>query len=141
MTTGGIEGEHHDPGIDRLLPRIGPLTPGALPEIRPPETAAVAVPEPAGYLDFDALIDIAGLRTAGPPPPHQCIADFVEPRITDPTIFQGSHPLSILERLASDIIPTFEANEELRSLASSVIADEIDRHRQLAARIHGGIVP
>ncbi len=142
MTTGGIEGEHHDPGLDRLLPSIGPLTPVTLTEVKPSSgTATVADPGAVDYLDLDALIDVAGLRPSKAPPPHRCIADFAEPRVADPTIFQGNRPLSILEQLASDIIPTFDENEELRSLAGSIIADEIERHRQLAARIHSGIVP
>jgi hypothetical protein len=140
MATGRIEGENRYPGLDRLLPRTGPLTSGALTQIKPSKTAAVTDPEPAGYLDLDALIEIAGQRTATPPSPHRCVADFAEPQISDPTIFQGSRPLLILERLASDIVPTLDENEELRSLAGTIIADEIERHRQLAARIHSGIV-
>jgi hypothetical protein len=140
MATHSIVGDRRYPALDRVLPRIGPLTPGALPEIKPSGAAAAVDLDPVGYPDRDALIDIAGQRTASPPPPHQCIADFVEPRIADRTIFEGRRPLSILERLASDIIPTLDENEEFRSLAGSIIADEIERHRQLASWIHGGIV-
>jgi hypothetical protein len=136
MAAAKIEGV---PGLDRLLSRVSPPTPAARTEIAPSETAAVADAELAGYLDFDALLEIAGRRAAMPPSPHQCIKDFAQPRISDPTIFQGGRPLSILEQLASEIIPTLDQNEELRSLAGTVIADEIDLHRELAARIHSGI--
>jgi hypothetical protein len=138
MATHSIDRRY--PALDRVLPRIGPLTPGALPEIKPSGEAAAIALDAIGHPDRDALVDIAGPRTASPLPPHQCIADFAEPRIGDRTIFEGSHPLSILERLASDIIPSLDENEEFRSLAGSVIDDEIERHRQLAAWIHGGIV-
>jgi hypothetical protein len=138
MPTAKIEGVPNA-SLDRLLPSVGAPAPGAVTEIKPSETVAIADPELAGYLDFDALLEIAGRRAATPPSPHQCIADFAEPRISDPTVFQGGRPLSILERLASEIIPTLDQNEELRSLAGAIIADEIDLHRQLAARIHSGI--
>jgi hypothetical protein len=138
MATAKIEGVPN-PGLDRLLARVGPPTPGAVTEIESSATVAVADPELAGYLDFDALLELAGRRGAMPPSPHQCIADFAEPRISDPTVFQGGRPLSILEQLVSEIIPTLDQNEELRSLAGTVIADEINLHRQLAARIHSGI--
>jgi hypothetical protein len=133
-----IEGELN-PGLDRLLPRGGPPAAGAVTEIKPSESATVTEPELASYLDLDALLEIAGGRAEMPPSPHQCIADFAEPRISDPAIFQGGRPLSILERLASEIIPTFDENEELRSLAGTIIADEIELHRQLAAGIHSVI--
>jgi hypothetical protein len=137
MATGRIDGENRYPGLDRLLPRTGPVKSGALTPIEP---APVAESEPAGYLDLDTLVEVAGQRAVTPPSPHRCVADFAEPQISDPTIFQGNRPLSILERLASDIIPMLGDNEELRSLAGTIIADEIERHRQLAGRIHGGIV-
>jgi hypothetical protein len=140
MATGRIDGENRYPGLERLLPRTGPPKSRAPTQIEPSKTAAVTDPEPAGYLDLDTLVEVAGQRAVTPPSPHQCVADFAEPPISDPTIFQGSRPLSILEQLASDIIPTFDENEELRSLAGAIIADEIERHRQLAGRIHGGIV-
>ncbi len=111
---------------------------GARGGITPSDT--ISDPEAAGDLDLDALIDIGRRRAAARRSPQQCIADFAEPRISDPAIFQGSRQLSILERLASDIIPAFDDNEELRALAGDVIADEIDRHRELAARILSGIM-
>jgi hypothetical protein len=107
-----------------------------------PSAATVADPAPAGYLDFGGLVDSAQ-GTSGAPSrsPHQWIADFVEPRITDPALLQSGRSLSVLERLASNIIPALDESEELRSLAGAIIADEIERHRELAARLHGGIVP
>lgn len=139
MAMRSIEGDRRDPGLDRVPPRAAPLTLSIPPETTPPGTAAAIDSDVVGYLD--ALVDVAGRRTATPPPPHRCIAEFAEPRILDPTIFQGNHPLSILERLASDIIPALDENEELRSLAGSIIADEIERHRLLAALVHDSTAP
>lgn len=135
MGTGRIEGEHRD----IALASIAQPTQGALAEIKPPETSRA--PQPASYRDFEALISIAGRRgpAAALRSPHQCIADFVMPRISDPAVFQGSHSISILERLASEIIPSLDESEELRSLAGAIIADEIGRHRELLMRLHGGI--
>jgi hypothetical protein len=59
--------------------------------------------------------------------------------ISDPTVFQGDRPVSILQRLASDVLPNLEESEELRSLAGALIADEIERHRNLLTRLHDGI--
>jgi hypothetical protein len=164
MATGRIDGQPN-PSLDRLLPRVSPRTPAAVTEGEPSETAAVADSElasdldsvkrpgrflvrrartdadPVSDLDLDALVELAGGRVDARPAssPNQCIAEFAEPRISDPTILQGSYPLSLLERIASDLVPTLGDNEELRSLAGKVIADEIDRHRRLAAQLLNGI--
>jgi hypothetical protein len=139
MGTGRIEGEHRD----AAFPNASQPTQGVLAQIKPPEMSSIAAPKPVSYQDFEALIDIAGRRASAATirSPRQCIADFVMPRISDPTVFQGSRSISILERIASDILPALEESEELRSLAGAVIADEIDRHRELLARSHGAIAP
>ena len=137
MGTARIEGEHRD----TAFASAAQPTRDVLAEIKPPETTSIAAPTPAGYRDFETLIDIAGRRpsAAAIRSPHQWIADFVMPRISDPALFQGSRSISILERLASDILPNLDESEELRSLAGAVIADEIERHRELLARLDGGI--
>jgi hypothetical protein len=151
-----------------LQPAQGKLADAKPPEQGKPadtrrsETAAAADPELAGLLDFEAPVDSAGRRTAGAPDdldfaaliestgrrtagatilsPGEYIADFIRPRISNRALFQGRRSLSILERLASDIIPNLDENAELRSLAGAVIADEIDRHRELATRqLHSGV--
>jgi hypothetical protein len=164
MATGRVDGQPNQ-SLDRLLPRVSPRTPAAVTEGEPSETAAVADPElasdldivkksrrflvrrgvtdadPVSDLDLDALVEMAGERADARPAsaPNQCIAEFAEPRISDPAILQGGRPLSILERIAADLVPTLGENEELRSLAGKVIADEIDRHRRLAAQLLTGI--
>jgi hypothetical protein len=133
MATGRIDGEHRDTG----LASVAQPTESAPAEIKAKDAAA----KPPVYREFEKLIDIAGRRAAAATArsPHQCIADFVTPLISDPTVFQGSRSISILERLATDILPNLEESEELRSLAGAVIADEIARHRELLMRLHSSI--
>jgi hypothetical protein len=62
------------------------------------------------------------------------------PKIFDPTVLQSERSVSILEQLATSILPNLEDGEELRALAGALIADEITRHRDLLTRLHNGIV-
>jgi hypothetical protein len=104
------------------------------------ETIGGAAAEPPGYLEFETLVNNAVRRNLmGSRSPRQMVADFVEPWISDPTPFLGGRALSILERLASDIIPALDESEELRALAGAIIADEIQRHRELAMRLQDEI--
>jgi hypothetical protein len=104
------------------------------------ETIPGAGAEPPGYLEFETLVNNAVRRNLmGSRSPRQMVADFVEPWISDPTPFLGGRALSILERLASDIIPTLDESDELRALAGAIIADEIERHRELAMRLQDEI--
>ncbi len=136
MNSGRIEGDHRD-----AFAGIAKTTPSVLARAKPSETAPIASAEPVSYGDFETLIDIAGRRASAATvrSPHQCVADFVMPRISDPTVFQGRGTISILERLAWDIIPALDENAELRSLAGAIIGDEIERHRELLMQLHGGI--
>jgi hypothetical protein len=143
MATRRVEGEHRDltvvDNVRAALDALSTQDPVAQP--RRPET--VADPDAAGYLDFQTLVEIFGQRASAAPSrsPRQWIADFVEPVIADPALFQGGRSLSMLEYLASDIIPNLDESEELRSLAGDIIAEEIERHRELATRIYSGISP
>jgi hypothetical protein len=136
MATGRIDSERN-----RALAGVAQPTQAAPAEINAKDAAAIAAARPAFYREFEKLIDIAGRRAsaAAAGSPHQCIVDFVMPLISDPTVFQGSRSISILERLAADILPHLDESEELRSLAGAVIADEIVRHRELLMRLHSGI--
>lgn len=96
--------------------------------------------EATGSASFDALLDLVKGRPPAPSrSPDKWVADFIEPKLSDPTRFQGGRSLAVLERLASGIIPGLDESEELRSLAGDIIADEIERHRELSMRIHSGI--
>jgi hypothetical protein len=100
---------------------------------RPTETEPVE--------DFEVFINAAGQRAPGAAArsPRRYIADFVMPKIFDPTVLQSERSVSILERLAASILPNLEDGEELRALAGALIADEIARHRDLLTRLHNGI--
>jgi len=133
MSTGRIEGDHRD------MPFAGTRARRPLADTKSSVTT-VAASKPADQQEFETLIGIAGRRAAAAVrSPHQCIVDFVMPRISDPTIFLGDRSISILEQLASDILPHLEESYELRSLAGAIIADEIARHRELLTRLHSGI--
>jgi hypothetical protein len=136
MSTGRIEGDRRG----TALASTTLATPEARAHTKPTGTT-VAPPQPADQREFETLIRITGQRASATAirSPHQCIVDFVMPRISDPTIFQGDRSISILEQLASDILPNLEESSELRSLAGAIIADEIARHRELLTRIHAGI--
>jgi hypothetical protein len=136
MSTGRVEGDRRG----MAFAGTSPVTPGALADTEPTGTT-VGAPKPADQQEFETLIRITGRRAAAAAirSPHQCIVDFVMPRISDPTIFQGDRSISILEQLASDILPNLEESSELRALAGAIIADEIARHRDLLTRIHAGI--
>jgi hypothetical protein len=140
MAAGRIDGVRQGTSVavlsDAVLASVAKPVSTALAGIRP----TVSITDPGGYLDFEALVGMVGDRTSIPArSPEAYIVDFIEPRMSDPSAFLGGRSLSILERLVSDIIPTFDDSEELRSLAGAVIADEIERHRELATRVHSGI--
>jgi hypothetical protein len=143
MVTRRVEGEHYDIAIANGVAQVQDVlaTRDAVAQVSPSEI--VTDPEAIGYLDFETLVEMLGRRTTGAPSrsPRQWIADFVAPIVADPALFQGGRSLSILERLASDIIPYLDESEELRSLAGDIIADEIERHRELATRLQSGIAP
>jgi hypothetical protein len=132
-----IEGD-----LSSMVALVARSTPGVALETMQPAAPDMTAPESVGYPDFDALIEEIATRrrsTRTPRSPQQIIADFIEPKISDPTPFQGGRSLSILERLASHIIPSLDESEELRLLAGAVIAEEIERRRELARRVQGSI--
>jgi hypothetical protein len=132
-----IEGE-----LDNVAAIVARSTLAGIAEIKPPDTADISASESVGYPDFDALIEeIANRRRLArvPRSPQQVLGDFIEPRISDPAAFRGGRSLSILERLASEIIPALDESEEFRSLAGAVVTEEIERHRELARRLQDSI--
>jgi hypothetical protein len=52
---------------------------------------------------------------------------------------QSAKLVPILERLVSHVLPNLEDSEEFRTLAGTLISDEIGRHRDLMTRLNGGI--
>jgi hypothetical protein len=128
--------------LDNMAAIVARSTLAEIAEVKPPDTANISGLESVGYADFGELIEEIATRrksTRAPRSPQQIVADFIEPRISDPAAFRGSRSLSILERLASVIIPALNESEEFRSLAGAVITEEIERHRELARRLQDSI--
>ncbi|QPC42958.1 hypothetical protein HW532_09810 [Kaustia mangrovi] len=111
--------------LDVVLDRLAERTPEPVTDIRAEEIEALARTDEGGTSDVTA-------NSLG-----EELVDFIMPRIAEPGIFQRS--VSILEHLAADVIPRLEGGEELRSLATTLIEDEIGRHQDLLERIHGGL--
>ena len=133
MDGGKIESER----LDLALDGIGQRTPARAVDIKPSANRPGGVaPE-----DFETFINGAGHRasSAAARSPRRYIADFVMPKTFDPTVLQSERSVSILERLATSILPNLEDGGELRALAGALIADEIARHRDLLTRLHNGI--
>jgi hypothetical protein len=136
MDGGKIESERLDVALDD----IGQRAPGPAMEIKPLANRPLET-KPLTHEDFEVFINAAGQRATGTAArsPRRYIADFVMPKIFDPTVLQSERSLTILERLAARILPNLEDGEELRALAGALIADEIARHRDLLTRLHNGI--
>jgi hypothetical protein len=122
-----IQNEPVDFGLDRLGAPRG--VPGA-------SASATEVDE------FSALLKVAERRLSAVEArtsPSEDLADFIMPRLTQPTILQGGRSLAILEHLVTSVIPSLEESHQLRSLATAAIAAEITRRRDLLDRLHQGI--
>lgn len=65
------------------------------------------------------------------------LIDFVMPRIPEPAILRRS--VSILQHCVTELVPGLEGGDQLKSLARTLIKDEIERHRELLSRLQGGI--
>ncbi len=132
MDGGRIESER----LGLALDRIGQRAPGPTAEVRPLETRPAAAKRTTPE-DLEVFVDPAEQRAANSPRRH--IADFIAPRISDPTVLQSERLVPILEHLVSGTLPNLKDGEELRALAGALIADEIARHRYLLTRLHSGI--
>lgn len=138
MTTGRVEGAR-DTAIAGNV-EAAPASQAVPDAVGKVQQTRGADAEATGSASFDALLDLVKGRPPAPSrSPNKWVADFIEPKLSDPTRFQGGRSLAVLERLASGIIPGLDESEELRSLAGDIIADEIERHRELSMRIHSGI--
>jgi hypothetical protein len=110
----------------------------------PVSSPGIGAPEPAPHTVADAF------ATSAPTVDHraavtatqslrQAIAEFVKPKISNPSLLHGTRTTLILEQLVNDILPMLEGSEELRTLASTVLEDEMGRRQELASRIHTGL--
>ncbi len=104
-------------GIDKVAPRTREAAPASAADHA--ETFGF---ESAGGATGKSLDDI--------------LLEFVMPLIPDPAILRRSVP--ILQHLIADLVPGLEGGEQLKSLATTLIKDEIERHRELLGRLRGG---
>jgi hypothetical protein len=134
MTNRKIENDHLAEVIEAFRQRVS----------EPVSSEGVDAPEPASQAVADAF------ATSAPTVDHrvavtatqslrQAIAEFVKPKISNPSLLHGSRTTLILEQLVNDILPMLEGSEELRTLASTVLEDEMGRRQELDSRIHTGL--
>jgi hypothetical protein len=67
----------------------------------------------------------------------EAIINFVMPGIPEPAILRRSVP--ILQHFVTHLVPGLEGGEQLKTLARTLMEDEIERHRDLLGRIQEGI--
>lgn len=67
------------------------------------------------------------------------LIDFIMPVVSDIGIFHDSRAIMLLEHLRDELLPYLDNNEELASLATQVIDDEIARHDLIRERRQAGI--
>lgn len=139
MSGGRIESERLGLALDRVrerAPRPVADMPRPVADIKPSDSRpAQAIPGAPEQLETFAKP--AEHRSANSP--RQRIADFIAPKVSDPTVLQSAQLVPILERLVSHVLPNLDDSEEFRALAGTLISDEIGRHRDLIARMNGGI--
>ncbi|MER8406655.1 MULTISPECIES: hypothetical protein [unclassified Mesorhizobium] len=66
----------------------------------------------------------------------EILANFVMPNIPEPAILRRSVP--ILQHLVTHLVPSLEGGEQLKTLARTLMEDEIERHRDLLGRMQEG---
>lgn len=67
------------------------------------------------------------------------LIDFIMPMVSDISIFHDSRAIMLLEHLRDELLPYLDDNEELASLATQVLDDEIARHVLIRERRQAGI--
>lgn len=63
------------------------------------------------------------------------IDQLTMPEITDPGIFGNERSMNLLDHVITAILPNLDANEDVTSIARAMLEEEIDRRRELQARI------
>jgi hypothetical protein len=132
MSGGRIESERLGLALDRVRERAPRPAADVKPSDSRPAQASPIAPE-----HLETFTKPADHRSANSP--RQRIADFIAPKLSDPTVLQSAKLVPILERLVSHVLPNLEDSEEFRTLAGTLISDEIGRHRDLMTRLNGGI--
>ncbi|OHV79483.1 hypothetical protein [Rhizobium sp. LCM 4573] len=63
------------------------------------------------------------------------------PEITDSGIFGNERTMSLLDHIITAVLPRLDTNEDVTSIAKAMLEEEIDRRRDLQARMdeEGGV--
>jgi hypothetical protein len=64
------------------------------------------------------------------------IVDFIMPRIGNPAIFSSARYLELLGEVIEHILPSLGENDEISAIATRVVEEEIERHREVQDRIY-----
>ena len=64
------------------------------------------------------------------------IADFVMPRVGNSGIFNSARYMEILGCVIEQVLPSFDESDEISAIATAVIEEEMERHRELQERIY-----
>jgi hypothetical protein len=57
------------------------------------------------------------------------------PEITDPGIFGNERTMNLLDHVINNVLPTLDTTEDVASIAKAMLEEEIDRRRDLQARM------
>ena len=64
------------------------------------------------------------------------IIDFIMPRIGNPGILNSSRYMELLGHVVEQILPSLGEGDEIREIATALIEEEMERHRELQDRIY-----
>ncbi|GGB05759.1 hypothetical protein GCM10011491_37310 [Brucella endophytica] len=69
------------------------------------------------------------------------IDELTMPEITDPGIFGTERTINLLDHVIEAVLPGLDANEDVTSIAKAMLEEEIERRRDLQARLdeEGGV--
>ncbi len=97
--------------------------------------------KPPAILDIQEIPEFRGTsdRLKQETPLESLLIDFIMPIVSDAGIFQDSQAIMLLEYLRDDLLPNLDESEELTSLATQIIDDEIARHDLIRERRQSGI--
>ncbi|RWC50599.1 MAG: hypothetical protein EOS55_01340 [Mesorhizobium sp.] len=98
---------------------------------RAQETKSVAGTEKPETAEFQPSPGAAGESL------DEILVNFVMPSIPEPAILRRSVP--ILQHFVTHMVPDLEGGEQLKTLARTLMEDEIERHRDLLGRVQEGI--
>ncbi|WP_295806564.1 hypothetical protein [uncultured Nitratireductor sp.] len=71
--------------------------------------------------------------------PDELLADFVAPETPNVEVLERSVP--ILEHFVTEMVPELRGGKELHEMATTLLAEEIERHQYLLRRMQGGVEP